>query len=385
MKLAVVGHSYIIGTAVLKFVALKQATDNATLRIFVPQRAGGLLGQYRPKKPEGLGEEEYVVCSSMLNGHPMHQVLDPWKLGRALQRFRPDILHIEEDPHSVMGAETLVLARLVSRRTKLSYFTWDNIARRPPFPKDVIKRRLTKLGFGRASLIICGNRDAQRLLYERKGYHGRSVVLPQAGHDNFPELAERRLAAARAARTTDPVTIGFAGRLVPEKGLLVLRNALERLGPRLWRLRLLGAGPLRSEIDTGWRTAFGDRLEVHEAVPHVDVPKHLAEMDIVVLHSLSTPVWKEQFGSSLANAMMTGCACVGSDSGAVPEVLAGAGIVTPEGDAEKLAEALVKLIDNPALRLELGVSARRHALAHYTHESVGRAHLAAFRELLADA
>jgi len=93
-------------------------------------------------------------------------------------------------------------------------------------------------------------------------------------------------------------------------------------------------------------------------------------MDIFVLNSYEAPSWKEQFGLTLAQAMLLGRACVVSDSGALPEVAGGAAMVVAERSVAELREALEALLASPALRQTLGQRARERALRHYTNEQV---------------
>jgi len=79
------------------------------------------------------------------------------------------------------------------------------------------------------------------------------------------------------------------------------------------------------------------------------VVKYMNCMDALALPSLTTPEWKEQYGRVIPEAMACGVPVVGSDSGAIPEVIGSAGLVAPEGDPVKLAEALhTALIDEAA-------------------------------------
>ena len=71
-------------------------------------------------------------------------------------------------------------------------------------------------------------------------------------------------------------------------------------------------------------------------MPSTEVPAVLRALDVLVLPSLTTPSWKEQFGRVLQEAMACAIPVVGSDSGEIPHVIGDAGLVTPEGDAAAL-------------------------------------------------
>jgi glycosyltransferase involved in cell wall biosynthesis len=55
----------------------------------------------------------------------------------------------------------------------------------------------------------------------------------------------------------------------------------------------------------------------------------MKDFHVFVLPSHTTPVWKEQFGVVLIEAMFSHAAVVGSSSGAIPEVVGDAGVIFP--------------------------------------------------------
>lgn len=108
------------------------------------------------------------------------------------------------------------------------------------------------------------------------------------------------------------------------------------------------------------------------------------QFDALVLPSLTRPNWKEQFGRVLVEAMATGLAVIGSDSGAIPGVLGDAGLIVPEGDAEAITGALQRLYDEAGLRQALADKGRERVLQHFTHASVAQATVDVYRSLLTD-
>jgi glycosyltransferase involved in cell wall biosynthesis len=85
----------------------------------------------------------------------------------------------------------------------------------------------------------------------------------------------------------------------------------------------------------------------------------------------------------LAQAMACGLPVVGSDSGAIPEVIGEAGLIFPEGDAPALRGCLERLLSDPALRDEMSRKGRARTLAHYTHERIAAQTFAVYQSLLA--
>ena len=132
----------------------------------------------------------------------------------------------------------------------------------------------------------------------------------------------------------------------------------------------------------GVPTALGSRRPI--AVRHLtgrvhvrgfadpnDLPDVYRGFDVVVVPSLSRPGWVEQFGRVAVEAMASGVPVVVSDSGALPEVVADAGVVVPEGSASALADALRHLAACPTQRAELRYRGLARA-QHFSWQAVAR-------------
>jgi phosphatidyl-myo-inositol alpha-mannosyltransferase len=152
--------------------------------------------------------------------------------------------------------------------------------------------------------------------------------------------------------------LGFLGRIdEPRKGLSVLLAAFAILGPQRPGLRLLIAGP-------------GDTGEVLERVPpglrdRVVLLGQVSDEDKArVYHSVDVfcapNTGGESFGIVLAEAMASGAPIVASDLDAFRMVLRGgeAGELFSTGDADGLAQAAARLLDDPPRRAELSAAAR---------------------------
>jgi glycosyltransferase involved in cell wall biosynthesis len=148
--------------------------------------------------------------------------------------------------------------------------------------------------------------------------------------------------------------VGFAGRIVPEKGWSDIAAALHRL-PGSFKFVLAGTNHdslavERTMNDPGLR----GRVAYAGLLGRDDLWRFYRALNCLVLPSRTTVTWKEQFGGVLADAMAVGVPVIGSSSGAIPEVIGSAGLIFPEGDADALAYCLKRLADQPLLREELG-------------------------------
>ncbi len=193
----------------------------------------------------------------------------------------------------------------------------------------------------------------------------------------FPLPIDWSLHAASAARTT-PLTIGYIGRLNPEKGIELLLAAAARLAARPdlppWRLVILGpvaipgGGGGEAWLDA-LRTRFAPELGAHLTVlpPEFDPTKlarHYGTLDIFCYPSLAEH--GETFGVAVAEAMSAGCAPVVSGLACFNELVGDGetGLVfdhTATSAPHDLAAALARLLTDDALRLRLATHAQVHA------------------------
>ena len=100
-----------------------------------------------------------------------------------------------------------------------------------------------------------------------------------------------------------------------------------------------------------------------------DVPDLLAAADI----HCQPNTGPEPFGIAFLDAMLCKVPCVGTQVGAVPEILGDAGICVAPADAEALAAAISALLDDPARRAAMGEAGRRRVLERgYLWPEVGK-------------
>jgi glycosyltransferase involved in cell wall biosynthesis len=291
----------------------------------------------------------------------------------ALRDFRPDLIHAEEEPDSLPALQIATARRLFAPRAKLLLNTWQNVGR----PLKWHVRAVTRATLRASDGMFCANREAQELL-RQQGYRKPATILPALGVDT-------RVFTPGAPLPRERFTIAFIGRLVPEKGLDVLIDAVEQLvrsrGPRPAQLRIIGDGPDRSNI-VRYAEKLGDIVQFAAALPPAQVAQQLRQIDVLVLPSRTTPVWKEQFGRVLIEAMACGVPVVGADSGAIPEVIGDVGLIFPEDDINALADGLRRLIDSPPLRAELAQRGLARVRAHYTQERIAQQTLEFYRQVL---
>lgn len=293
-------------------------------------------------------------------------------LRRELSLLRPDVVHVDEEPYNLATWLGLRAAQAVG--AKGTFFTWQNLYRQypPPF------RWFEQTNYHNAPAAIAGNQEAATVL-RKKGYTGDIAIIPQFGIDPVhfsPHTASQP--------TATQLRIGYAGGLLPEKGIdLLLRACAELCGN--WQLTIAGEGAEAAALKT-LATALGiaDRITWLGHQPSTQMADFYRTLDLLVVPSRTQSNWKEQFGRVLIEAMACAVCVVGTDSGEIPHVIGDAGYVVPENDAAVLRDALQTLLDDPALRHKLGAAGRTRVLQKYTMATIAQETVLLYRRLMED-
>lgn len=208
---------------------------------------------------------------------------------------------------------------------------------------------------------LAGNEDA-RCVLRQKGFRSPVTVVPQFGVD--PNVYRPQ------AGEPEHFTVGFLNRLVESKGPMLALEALASLPPDV-RMCMVGDGPLRQQIQTAVRAqSLDDRVDLRARISSAEMPDLLRSLNVVILPSLTTQRWKEQFGRILIEAMACGVPVIGSDSGEIPNVIGDAGLIVPEGDTAALAGAIYAIQTDARLRSDLSKRGRERVLRKFTHGQV---------------
>jgi glycosyltransferase involved in cell wall biosynthesis len=284
-------------------------------------------------------------------------------------------MQVEQEPGSL--ALTQFVLASTWQRAKLIAFTWENLFYRQPG----VRHHLERLALARLDYLLAGSTTTAQV-FQRKGYKGPMKVLPNVGIDSEHFAPRPQPDLRQSLGLGDRFVVGFAGRLVPEKGCEDLMRAFAEL-PDCCHLLMVGGGRERERLSQlAHSLDIAQRVTFQPTVPHREVPRYLNCMDCLVLSSHTTPIWAEQFGLILAQAMACGVPVVGSDCGAIPEVISDAGLIFPEGDVEALRTNLLQLQTDPALRTALSARGRARVEAHYTHQRIAEQTFALYQQVM---
>jgi glycosyltransferase involved in cell wall biosynthesis len=177
---------------------------------------------------------------------------------------------------------------------------------------------------------------------------------PTATFAAFMDL-EPFLATAPTALPERPTAL-FVGVLERYKAVDVLAEAWRLVSSRVpgARLHLVGRGTLR-EVAERLAAALPEQVRWDESLSTPEVARALDDATFLVLPSRS-----EGLGRVVVEAFCRGRGVVGSRVGGIPDIVADGqtGLLVPPGDARALADALVRVLTDPALAERFGAAAR---------------------------
>lgn len=362
MKIFFISHSSVIYNYREKLRLLSRRKD-VELALLLPH-TWPEAGQRARTAPQTAEREGFPIISA--------PVVFPGRVKRHfypslfnhIRDFKPDIIHVEEEPYSLAAWQALRAARRLG--AAFVFFTWENLLERFPFPHGQIRRYVLR----HSDHAIAGDQEADQLLHKAGVPASKTSVIPQYGvNPGLFRKKDRR--ALRKKLKLGSFTVGYVGRLVPEKGVHHLLEAFALLKSPRANLLVVGSGPLQTRLeDQAEQLGIAGRVRWVKAVDQSLIPDYLNCMDALVLPSLTTKMWKEQFGRVIIEAQACGVPVVGSDSGAIPEVIGKAGLIFREGRVGELAEKLRRLAGSAGLRQKLAASGSKRVLELYTNQKI---------------
>lgn len=271
-------------------------------------------------------------------------------LGALVRDVRPDVVHVNAEPWGLVVAQALRHAEVVVVHGCETSYAWGGL------PRRALRAALVRANLRRLAGFASWNEVGVRLAL----HYGLPVDVPTAV---LPAItAGPSTEPAAPPPPPGPLVVGFVARLLPEKGLDVLLEACALLHADGVDLELVVVG----EGATGWLLdqALPFRVDRRGLLPNDAVRRAMRQWSVLAVPSLSSDHWEEQFGRVVVEAFAEGLPVVTSSSGALPEVVADAGVVVPERDARALADALARFCD-PVVRHDLGTAGRARWEANY--------------------
>lgn len=298
------------------------------------------------------------------------------ELTRVLRALAPDVVHLHTGRATWLGA----LAARAAARPALSTRRMDRRVRRG---------WRTRLVYGRLLARVAAISPAVARCLEEGGVDRARVAVVPSTIDPRRVAPVRGRAAARAALGLEDDDVAFLAlaSLVPRKGLDVLVRARARLARRgdardeRALVFVAGDGPERGALEA---LARGEHVSerVRFLGARADVGDLLAACDAFVL-----PSRREGLGVSALEAMAAGRAVVASRVGGLAEAVVHerTGLLVPPDDVDALADALSRLVREPATRARLGAAGPARVAEGFLPEQMVDAYETLYREIAGEA
>lgn len=261
-----------------------------------------------------------------------------------IKEFRPDIIYILEEPHTIFARECKKIADVL--QIPYAAFTWENIPeRRFGAPYDDIEEDVIKS----ADVLIAGNEGAKRRLIERGGDEGKIAICPQNGIDCniFKSMKD----------VEKDYDLLYVGRMSEEKGVQFINQVAEEL-----RLEMLWVGG-RGEYNPSYGNYVG-------WVNYSQLPKCYNKAKVFVTYPYGYNNYQEQGNFTIGESLACGTPVVCSNNGSILDFYKDAPLdIVEEADAnalrEVIKEALTKCDSNKEKRV-------KWVREHLSNEEVGK-------------
>lgn len=246
-----------------------------------------------------------------------------------------------------------------------------------------LRRPLQRFVMRRADVCVANSEAAQRHAQGFDVRQDRLVVIPNVvDTQRFQPLdaGERRRLRSALGLPPDRWVIGCVANQRPVKGLADLVRAFALLRERHEAtLMLVGDGEQRAELEALTRALRVER-DVIFLGQRTDVERIVPCFDVGVL-----PSHAEGSSNALLELLSCGTPTVATDVGGNPEALRRGelGVLVPPGDSKALADALMRLLDDPDRRRTLSASGRAQVVAHFGPAEITSRWERVFRDVIA--
>lgn len=329
----------------------------------------------------------YIPIPMTRNVTPMADLIGLWRLVQLMRRERFTIVHGHTPKAELLGQLAARLARvpIVIDTFRGIYYRSDM---HPLWRKLFIA--MARLAANQADVILSQSQEAMEMAIregicspEKIRFLGNGIDIQRFNRAQLDQMQINRYRQEFDLPDGVPV-IGFVGRLVREKGILELLQAAQIVRQEYPEVKFLIVGPIDENKPDAVTPALARTYGLDNACIFAglrqNMPYMYALMDLFVL-----PSHRESFPRSPMEASAMKVPCIATDiPGCREAVIHGQnGLLTPLGDAEKLAEAMLNLLSNPAQAKTMGQVGRQLAETQFDEQLIFAKVKAVYAELLA--
>ncbi len=304
-----------------------------------------------------------VLCREI---HPVKDLLAFVQLWRIIKAYRPDIIHTNSTKAGVLGRlagrmiGVPVIIHTIHGHVFHSYFN-------PVI--SYLFRLIERFSALCSHKVITVGELQRRDILQYKVGNSRKVISIPIGLELEPLLTcERYRGQLKRELGLDEniLVVGIVARLFPVKGHDLFLEAAAKVQKEFSPVKfiIVGGGELEEPLKHKVKKLQMER-DVFFLGYRGDLPEIYADLDVVVLSS-----YNEGLPVSIIEAMAAAKPVVATEVGGVRELVQHeeTGYVVPPGNANALAEAILKLIKDPSKRHVMGTQGRQHVNSQFTLE-----------------
>ena len=326
---------------------------------------------------------DYFPVKMAREPKPGRDIMSFVHLLRQMLRIRPDVLVYATPKASLLGALSGAFARIPVR----IYEQWGLRLEGTWGTKRLVLSVLERITIGASTNVVANSDSLADAIIRLSLNGGKQIHTLGAGSSHGVDLVRYSTSAStppvdkstqKFLASTQGITIGFVGRLNPDKGLDVLLEALSTLHDQELKYRCIIVGGSDGEnVLEGLATESG--LPVHLVGAVSDPRPYYKRIDVLVL-----PSKREGFPNVVLEAAAFNVpSVVSSATGCVDSVIDNrTGLIFRVGDAAQLAEQLYRISSDPKTRKIMGNAARRRVEEKFPQNIVRQRHLEFFAESL---
>ena len=293
------------------------------------------------------------------------------------RRFAADIIHVHlANPLAELSA------LLANREIPVVAHFHSDVVRPVPGPLRVVYNRFLHAFYRRANCIVVPTPRHIDVSKFVPHYREKCRVVPFGIPVSRFDLDDAGRKKVDALKDGMP-TVLFVGRLVYYKGVEYLIRALEKVQARLW---IVGTGPLENSLkQLAAKLGIADRVSFLGYVSDEDLVAYYHACNMFALPSITN---QEMFGLVQLEAMACGKPVISTDlPTGVPWVNqhGKTGYCVMPGRTKELESAMQHLLENPALREEMGQAGRARVEQQFSSARMAQAMLQVYQEVLSEA
>lgn len=388
LNLVIISHAYVYAPYRAKIEALANYSD-LNITLITPEFGLEGGGQKVYATPYEGKYYKHITLSGFFTGKLNFFVLK--NLRKNLQSLNPDVILLEEEYWTQIAAQVSYIKQKFLPKTKLLLLSCENMCHIWESEAKSPYQKIRYASFHLLEKFIIPKLDGlvfqlpevwqdfeQRMLALK--FRGLKGTFPQLGVDY--ERFAKPTPASKIEEIRNNLHIkaedfvyGYIGRLTPEKGIEDMIYAFAGWHKPNTRVLIIGNG---SDEYISHLNALIDKLNLNHiinilpAIKFDDIPAYFQLLDISILLSHTTPIWKEQFGRVLVESMATGTPVIGSDSGAIPLVVGDTGYIVPEKDILAIKEALIDAYTNKSKCMKLSKLAKARSKKEFSYQAIAK-------------